>query len=333
MSEIAGKRCVVTGGAGFIGSHLVDALVAHGAKVTVVDDLSVGSRDNVAQAEASGNASFERADVRDLDSLRKIFQGADSIFHLAVQCLRVSFAEPGLVHEVNATGTLNALRAAQECGVRRFVYCSSSEVYGSALDAHAPMDESHPLLPTTSYGASKAAGELYTDSFFRSVALPATVVRPFNTYGPRSHASGPYGEVIPRFVARVLGGDAPVIFGDGEQTRDFTFVEDTARGLMTAALAPGAVGETVNVARGVEVSMNHLAEVVARACGRPDLRPIHQAARPADVRRHHAATAKAEKLLGYRATIDLQEGVERYLAWVRARGVEVSADEAGRRNW
>jgi UDP-glucose 4-epimerase len=330
---VKGKRYVVTGGAGFIGSHVVDALVAAGVEVTVIDDLSVGSAKNVAAAVATGRARLEQADVRDFDGLRRLFAGHDGVLHLAVQCLRVSLADPNLVHEVNATGTLNALRAARECNVARFVYCSSSEVYGSAIDESEPMGEEDPLLPTTPYGASKAAGELYTDSFHRSYGMATVVVRPFNTYGPRSHASGPYGEVIPRFVARVMSGQRPVIFGDGEQTRDFTYVEDTARGLVTAAVHDGVVGRTVNVARGREVSMNQLAEVVARVLGRPELTPIHEAPRPADVRRHMAATARAAELMRYSAAIDLEEGVRRYVAWVRESGLEVSSEEAGRRNW
>jgi UDP-glucose 4-epimerase len=333
MAGLAGRRVVVTGGAGFIGSHVVDRLVALGAEVIVVDDLSVGNADNVAGAVASGRARLVRADVRDLGAMCEALAGAHAVLHLAVQCLRVSLADPALVHEVNATGTLNLLRAAVEAKVARFVYCSSSEVYGSAVDAHAPMDESHPLLPTTPYGASKAAGELYTDSFQRSYGLQTTVVRPFNTFGPRSHAQGPYGEVIPRFVARVRAGLQPVIFGDGEQTRDFTYVEDTAQGLVTAATSEATIGQTINVARGREVSMNELALAVARVLGRPELRPIHEAPRPADVRRHSADVTRAERLMGFRATIDLDEGLRRYVAWSAARAPEVSGEDAGRRNW
>lgn len=333
MAELAGKRYIVTGGAGFIGSHVVDALVQRGAAVTIIDDLSVGAAENVTGAVATGRAHLVRADVRDRQQLQTLFRDHDGVFHLAVQCLRVSLADPTLVHDVNATGTLNALIAARACGVQRFVYCSSSEVYGSAVHHDEPMDENHPLLPTTPYGASKAAGELYAQSFERSYDMATTVVRPFNTYGPRSHAAGPYGEVIPRFVARVMAGQPPIIFGDGEQTRDFTYVEDTACGLVAAALHPATAGRTLNVARGREVSMNALAAVVARICGRPDLTPLHEPARPADVRRHLAATTLARDLMGYVAAIDLEEGVRRYVEWVRTKGAQVSTEEAGRRNW
>lgn len=324
--------CVVTGGAGFIGSHVVDQLVRKGFRVRVVDDLSVGRLENIEKARTSGAVSFVRADVRDLGALRPSFAGADVVFHLAVQCLRLSLIDPTLVHEVNATGTLTALQAAREAGVRRFIYVSSSEVYGSARDTRAAIDEEHPLLPTTPYGASKAAGELYTEAFRRSYGLRTTVVRPFNSYGPRSHAAGPYGEVIPRFVARILAGEPPVIFGDGTQTRDFTYVEDTALGIVSAA-SDTLVGETVNVARGREVSIALLAETLIRICGARDLRPVHVDPRPGDVHRHLGATAKAERLMGFRAHIDLEEGLSRYMAWVRKWGIEVTAREASSPNW
>ena len=334
MSDFfAGRRCVVTGGAGFIGSHVTDELVRRGASVLVVDDLSVGKEANLADALATGRAKFERRDVRDFESMRGALHGADTVFHIAVLCLRLSLKDPSVVHDVNATGTLNVLRAAEESHVRRFVYCSSSEVYGTAVHDEHPMTEEDPLLPTTPYGASKAAGELYALSFHTSYGLPTTIVRPFNTYGPRSHANGPYGEVIPRFVARVLAGERPVIFGDGLQTRDFTYVDDTARGIVRASEVDSTVGTAVNIARGVEISIKELARRVAAACGRSDLEPLLEEARPADVRRHHAATGKAEKLMGYRARIDLEEGVERYLAWIKERGVTVSAAEARSRNW
>jgi UDP-glucose 4-epimerase len=333
MVQVAGKRFVVTGGAGFIGSHVVDQLVRGGGEVLVIDDLSVGSEDNLVSAKTSGRLRFERLDIRDHAAVAAVLPRESVILHLAVQCLRVSLADPTLVHEVNATGTLNVLRAARAAGARRFAYCSSSEVYGSAVDDHAPMPEDHPLLPTTPYGASKAAGELYTDSFRRTYGLPTTIIRPFNSYGPRSHASGAYGEVIPRFVGRVQAGERPVIFGDGQQSRDFTYVEDTAAGIIAAALSDATVGETVNIARGKEITISDVARVVAGACGRPDLEPIYEPERPGDVRRHLAATAKAERLLGYHATIELEQGVRRYLAWVQEKGTQVSAEEARRRNW
>lgn len=333
MGELTGKTFVVTGGCGFIGSHVTDRLVALGARVRVVDDLSVGAEGNIDDAKKNGDVAFHKLDILDYAALEKLFAGADNVLHLAVQCVRLSLNEPMRVHEVNATGTLNVLRAAHANGVPRFTYCSSSEVYGTAIDETAPMSEKDPLLPTTVYGASKAVGELYTDAFRQTYGMKTSVVRPFNSYGPRSHANGAYGEVIPRFVARVLGGEPPVIFGDGKQTRDFTYVEDTARGIVQVATSDAAIGESINIARGREVSISDVAIAVAKACGHPEIGPRHEAGRPADVRRHMADTRKAERLIGYHAKIDLEEGVTRYLAWVRERGIGVSAEEAGRRNW
>lgn len=326
-----GARVLVTGGAGFIGSHVVD-LLARRHVVTVIDDLSVGRPENLLRAMSTGRVLLLEADVRDPDAIRDAFLGQDVVFHLAVQCLRLSLTEPDLVHEVNVTGTLNALRAARDAGAGRFVFVSSSEVYGSAAVGEAPIAEGHPLEPTTPYGASKAAGELYATSFMRSRGLPVTVVRPFNSYGPRSHASGPYGEVIPRFVARALAGQPPVIFGDGRQTRDLTFVEDTARGIVAAA-SDAAAGRTVNIASGREVSISKLAEFVVRACGREDLRPVFEPPRPGDVRRHLASTERAERLLGFRGAVGLMKGLQRYVEWVRRTGVEVGAEDAGVPNW
>ena len=185
---IKGKRVLVTGGAGFVGGHLVDLLARHN-RVTVLDDFSVGSRQNLVGRE---QVAVIEADVRDRQSTRAAVEQADVVFHLATVCLRVSLSDPVLSHDVNDIGSLEVLLAARECGVDRFVYVSSSEVYGNAR--WIPMDEDHPTLPSTPYGASKLAGEAMTLSFHHTYGLPAVVVRPFNIYGPRSHAEGPSGE-------------------------------------------------------------------------------------------------------------------------------------------
>src|SRR5712664_819803 len=234
--KIEGKRVLVTGGAGFVGSHLVD-LLGRSNQVTVL-----------------------KADVRDRASLEAAVKQSDVIFHLAVVCLRVSIPDPMASHLVNDLGTLNLLLAARDSPVQRFIYVSSSEVYGSAR--RVPMDEEHPLNPTTPYAAGKLAGESYALSFHRTYGLPATVVRPFNIYGPREHADGPSGEVIPRFVARALAEKPLVVFGDGLQTRDFTWVGDTVRGILMAAECDELVGDRVNIARGREVRILDIAGLV-----------------------------------------------------------------------
>jgi len=308
-------KILVTGGAGFIGSNLVDALVAQTRdEIVVLDDLSSGSRTNLAQHADRDRVRIVEADIRDEARVRDVMRKVDLVYHLAVQCIRVSLGDQHLVHSVNATGTLNLLIAAREAGVSRFVYCSSSEVYGTAR--RAPMDEEHPLLPTTPYGASKLAGEAYARSFHLTYGLPVVVVRPFNTYGAREHFEGAYGEVIPKFAVRALNGAPLVVFGDGEQTRDFTEVQDTVRGLMLAAASDAAVGDVVNIARGDEVSINEIARLVLEAIG-VEGTIEHAEPRPGDVRRHVADTRKARELLGFEARTGIQEGIRRYVEWLR----------------
>jgi UDP-glucose 4-epimerase len=325
-----GRRVLVTGGAGFIGSHLVDALLAAGGVVRVLDDFSSGRRENL--AEAAGRAEIVAGDVCDERALDAALAGVEVVLHLATRCVRLSLSDPEGVHRVNSEGTLRVLTAARRHGAARVVYVSSSEVYGTAVQA--PMAEDHPLAPTTVYGATKLAGELYAQAMTRSFGLPTLVVRPFNTYGPRAHFTGVYGEVIPRFTVRLLNGRRPVIFGDGSQTRDFTYVSDTVRGILAAAAVPDAHGQAVNIARGEEVSVRRLAELLAKAID-PVLAPEFTGARPGDVHRHWADVTRARERLGFRATVGIEEGLARYLAWFRQAYPDPAAcprDEAVR-NW
>lgn len=327
--KIEGKRVLVTGGAGFIGSHLVDRLAAAN-QVTVLDDFSVGDEQNLTRVRR--RIKVLRADVRDPVSAKAAVNEADVVFHLAVVCLRTSIADPLRSHLVNDLGTLNLLLAARESNVERFVYVSSSEVYGSAV--RVPMDEDHPLNPMTPYAASKLAGEAYALTFNRTYGVPTMVVRPFNAYGPREHLDGPSGEVIPRFVAWALGRRPLVIFGDGSQTRDFTWVGDTVRGIALAAECDELVGGCVNIARGQEVSVLRVAQLVQEIVGTNA--PVqHVDERPGDVRRHFSGVERARSLLGFSARVGIEEGLHRYIDWARtmrehglggAEGVEV-------RNW
>jgi len=199
--------------------------------------------------------------------------------------------------------------------VERFIYVSSSEAYGTAKTV--PMNEDHPLEPTTPYGASKLAGEAYARSYYLSFELPVVVVRPFNTYGPREHLEGAYGEVIPRFVLRVMNNLPPVIFGDGQQTRDFTEVRDIVRGIVSACECEDLIGETINIAAGREVSINEVAQTVLILLGRDgELTPIYMKPRPGDVRRHYADISKARQFLNFRAQIGIEEGIRHYIDWV-----------------
>jgi UDP-glucose 4-epimerase len=316
MSDaLAGRRVLVTGGAGFIGSELVAQLVGAAAEVVVIDNLVTGSRANLASLPAPASRLVE-ADIREQDTVRALLTDVDTVFHLACLGVRHSIHSPRENHDVNATATLDLLALARAAGVRRFVHVSSSEVYGTARTV--PMTEEHPTYPTTVYGASKLAGECYARAFHATYGMATVVVRPFNAFGPRSHHEGDSGEVIPKFLLRSLAGRPMVIFGDGTQSRDFTYVADTARGIIAASLAAGAVGQTVNIGSGEAVTISALAERVARVAGRSDARVEHDVPRPGDVLHLRAGVEKARTLLGFTPRVSLDDGLDRLLAWYRS---------------
>jgi len=308
------KKVLVTGGAGFIGSELTRQLCDRGATVTVVDNLLNGRRENLAGLPAD-QVRLVVADICcDSQLIADLMQEVDIVFHLACLCLRHSIHSPEDNHECNATGTLKLLSAAREAGVGRFVYTSTGEVYGIPL--WAPITEEHPNFPTTVYGAAKLAGEAYVRAFFLTYGYPTVVVRLLNTYGPRCHHEGDCGEVIPKFLLRCMAGRPMVIFGDGTQTRDFTFVSDQAEGILMAGLADEAVGQTINLGSGRATSIKDLANEVAAVVGRPDVEVIHDAPRPGDVLGlFYADATKARQLLGYEPKITLHEGLSKLKDW------------------
>ena len=312
---VDGQRVLVTGGAGFIGSELVRQLADRGLSVRVVDNLVNGKRENL--SAVPGNVELVVADVRDERSMAALLGKVDLVFHLACLGVRHSIHAPVENHEVNASATLKLLDACQNSGVKRFIYVSSSEVYGTARTA--PITEEHPTLPMTVYGASKLAGESYTRAFWETYRYPTVVVRPFNAYGPRCHHEGDSGEVIPKFMLRSMAGKPMVIFGDGSQTRDFTFVSDTARGILAAGLSGNSVGQTINLGSGKEIRITELANTVAQVLGKASAEIVHVESRPGDVLRLIADSAKAKKLLNFEPTISLRDGLARLHDWYKSQ--------------
>jgi UDP-glucose 4-epimerase len=328
---------VVTGGAGFIGSELVRQLASRGERVLIVDNLVNGKRENVADV-LSTEVTLLVADVRDAATLMPHLRDARAVYHLACLGVRHSVHSPHENHDVNATATLQLLAAARQSDVPRFIYVSSSEVYGGVQATPIRGDrigEDYPAFPCTVYGGSKLAGESYARAYFRTYGYPTVVVRPFNTYGPRSHHEGDSGEVIPKFVLRCLAGRPMIVFGDGSQSRDFTYVSDTARGILLAGEHPSAVGETINIGTGVDVTIADLARRVATATERPDAVIEHDEPRPGDVYRLIADVSRARTLLGFEPRVSMSEGLQRLLQWYRAQGKtpEELLEQEIVRNW
>lgn len=314
---MSNKKILVTGAAGFIGSELTRQLVERGDTVVAVDNLVNGKWENLAGLPED-RCQRAKVDIRNGDAIRELLAGVDTVFHLACLGVRHSIHAQLENHEVNATATLQLLGLARAQDVKRFVYCSSSEVYGTAR--WAPMTEEHPTSPNTVYGASKLAGECYTRAYFETYRFPTVVVRPFNTYGPRCHHEGDCGEVIPKFMLRSLAKRPLIVFGDGMQTRDFTFVSDTARGLIEVGSSEAALGQTINLGSGKEITINELARLMMKVTGLPDGKLERDQDRPGDVLRLCADTAKAAKLCGFAPRVKLEVGLTALRDWYLSKG-------------
>ena len=310
--NLEGAKILVTGGAGFIGSELVCQLANAGASVTAVDNLINGTRENLKEVIGK-HVSLEVIDIRDFEAMGVFLEGVDVIYHLACLGVRHSIHDPEENHEVNASATLQLLKLSKNLKVGRFVYVSTSEVYGTAR--HTPMMEEHPTMPHTVYGGSKLAGECYARAFFDTYKYETVIVRPFNAFGPRSHHEGDSGEVIPKFMLRAMAGQPMIVFGDGNQTRDFTFVSDTARGILLAGFSEKALGQTINLGQGKEISVRDLADKIRIVTDNADAEIIFDEPRPGDVLRLFADSTKAIELLGFAPEIDLEEGLEKLCKW------------------
>jgi UDP-N-acetylglucosamine 4-epimerase len=299
---------LVTGGAGFIGSHLCDALVDRGAKVRVLDNLSTGKRENLARSR--DRVELIEGDIRDLSACRRACEGVAIVFHqAALGSVPRSMADPAASIAINVAGTANVLAAARDAAVSRVVYASSSSVFGDS--ERLPKREGEEGRPLSPYALSKRMNEELGDVFSRAFGLAAVGLRYFNVYGPRQDPQGPYAAVVPRFFDACARGEAPTIFGDGSQSRDFTFVEDAVRANLLAAGAPAdRCGRAYNVGSGRAATVVDLARAIAALMG-VTAEPKFEPARAGDVMRSLASTADAEEALGFRAAVMLEEGLRR----------------------
>jgi UDP-glucose 4-epimerase len=307
-------KYLVTGGAGFIGSHIATALVERGDQVRVLDNLSTGKRANL--AHLSAKVEFVAGDVLDLAAVEKAVAGCEIVFHqAALASVPRSLKEPLATHAACATGTANVLEAARRAGVRRVVYAGSSSAYGN--QPFVSKRETDLLAPISPYAAAKLAGELYCQSFTASFGLETVVIRYFNVFGPRQDPNGEYSAVIPKFVVAMLAGKRPTIFGDGMQSRDFTYVDNIVAGNLAAATAPAAAGRVFNVACGRQFNLLELVASINRVLG-TKLEPVFEPARAGDVRDSLADISTAREVLGYEPTIDFDEGLRRSIEYYRS---------------
>jgi UDP-glucose 4-epimerase len=298
-------KAIVTGGAGFIGSHIAEELANKGYHVIVIDDLSTGKLANIEPLLKKGAVEFVRGSITDLPLLQKLFKGITYVFHeAAIASVPQSLENPLASHEVNVTGTLNVLLAARDNKVKKVVYASSCAIYGN--EPTLPKREDMAPDPQSPYAVNKLAAEYYCEVFHRVYGLPTVALRYFNVYGPRQDPDSQYAAVIPKFIQKALDGKAPVIYGDGEQSRDFVFVKDVVAANLLAA--DSKANGVFNIGTGESISMNALADTIIRLSGKT-ITPIHEEPRSGDVRHSLADISKA-KIFGYKPKYNLKERLQ-----------------------
>jgi len=306
----SGRFFLVTGGAGFIGSNVAEALVARGDRVRVLDDLSTGRRENL---QAIGEVELVEGDLRDPAAVRRAVAGVEGVFHqAALRSVPRSVDDPTSTNDVNVNGTLNLLMAAREAGVRRLVYASSSSAYGD--DPTLPKVETLPANPISPYAVAKLAAEHYCRTFARLYGLETVSLRYFNVFGPRQNPESKYSAVIPRFLELALARRPLEVHGDGEQSRDFTYIDNVVQGNLRAMDAPDVSGEVFNVACGTRHSLLAIADAIGDFLGRP-LERHHVAPRAGDVRHTQADIGKARRLLGFEPEVSFDDGMRRTCAY------------------
>jgi UDP-glucose 4-epimerase len=310
------SRILVTGGCGFIGSHLVDQLLSEGLEVTVIDNLDTGHLTNIAHHQSKKSFHFIRGDIRDFVLVKKTIKDVDIVFHeAALASVTLSVKDPILTNEINVTGTLNLLKASSDFGVKRFIYASSAAVYG---DTSSPQKkEDMTPNPRSPYGISKLAAENYVKLFYKLYGLKTISLRYFNVYGPRQHfdLECAYGGVITIFTNRLLRNMPPIVFGDGEQTRDFIYVADVVEANMLALKNKNATGEAFNIGTSISVSVNQVAETLKEITGKKNLKNVIAPPRPADGRHGYADISKAQRILGFHPKVSIKEGLTELVDW------------------
>jgi len=314
-------KLLITGGAGFIGSHLCDKYTKEGHNVLCLDNFMSGNLMNIKHLLDCRNFKLIKGDIRDFNSLEKIMRDVDVVFHLAAQIhVDRSYIEPQLTYEVNVIGTQNILEVARIYDAKRVIYASTSEVYGSAQ--HVPIDESHPLNAPHPYGASKIAADRMCYAYMQTYGMNISILRLFNIFGPRQRDIG-YGGVISIFARRVLSNMSPIIFGDGLQTRDYTYIEDAIRAYDLLLKHDEPITEPINFGSGREVSILDLANMVIEFCGKEgNIKPIHVEPRIGEVQRLIADVTKAQKILGWDSKYNFEEGLREFVQWYRNYGLE-----------
>ncbi|MBK9437433.1 MAG: SDR family oxidoreductase [Chloracidobacterium sp.] len=306
------SKVLVTGGAGFIGSNLVDELIRQGAKVTIIDDLSTGSRENL--DEIAGDFDFVQGDINNSQLVNKAIEGVEIVYHqAALPSVPRSVENPAETHRVCVDGTFNMLLASKENGVKRFIYAASSSAYGD--QPTLPKVETMAPDPLSPYAVAKLTGELYCRSFNNVYGLETLALRYFNVFGPRQNPSSMYSGVISRFIDCLMSGTTPVIFGDGEQSRDFTYVANVVDANICASQATDGIGRTLNVANGDRITLNHLLDVLKTITDNPNVTAEYRFGRTGDVKHSQADNLRAVEWLGYQELVGLEEGLRRTIDW------------------
>jgi nucleoside-diphosphate-sugar epimerase len=297
----------VTGGAGFIGSHIVDKLIEVDAEVTVLDNLDTGQIENITRHKQNRNFHFIKGDIRNLSLVKNSVKDMDAVFNFsAIASVQRSIDNPLIVNEVNVEGTLNLLKSSLDSDVKRFIQVSSAAVYG---DAHTlPVHEEFKPMPLSPYAVTKLAADNYAIVFNKIYGLETVCLRYFNVYGPRQ-ANNPYSGVINIFAKNFLSNRRPKIFGDGKQTRDFVFVEDVVSATMLALTKKNAVGEIFNIASGKATTINKIVQILEKIMGKKNLNPVHEKPKEGDIRHSYASIEKARTILGYEPIFSLEKGL------------------------